>query len=121
MKREERVAQLWSLLVLAASNRQILTYGLVAKLIGAPTAALGAWLEPIQSYCLIKGLPALTALVVSGSTGEPGEGFVGYAVKDVAREQQHVFTFNWTENDAPSPEVLREAVEARPSNGVRIG
>jgi len=121
MKKEERACQLWSLLVFAATNRQTLTYGLVAKLIGAPAAAIGGWLEPIQSYCLINGLPALTVLIVSGSTGEPGEGFVGCVVKDVPHEQQRVFAFDWLHRDAPSPDVLRKAVEELPSNGVRIG
>lgn len=121
MKKEERASQLWSLLVLAASTRQILTYGLVAKLIGAPAAAIGGWLEPIQSYCLINELPALTVLVVSGSTGEPGEGFVACAIKDVPREQQRVFAFDWVERDAPSPDALRKAAEELPSNGVRSG
>jgi hypothetical protein len=119
MKREERASQLWSLLVFAAKNRQILTYGLVAKLIGAPTAALGGWLEPIQSYCLINGLPALTVLVVSESTGEPGAGFIGSG--NVPQDQQRVFAFDWIERDPPSPEVLRKAVEERPSNGVGGG
>ena len=64
MSLEIRAAQIWSVLVLAARNRQILTYGLLGKIIGAPPAALGKWLEPIQAYCL-----ALTALAPSLAHG----------------------------------------------------
>jgi alkylated DNA nucleotide flippase Atl1 len=48
MSREQRAAQIWSVLAFAASNRQIIAYGLLAKLIGVPRAALGKLLGPIR-------------------------------------------------------------------------
>lgn len=76
MKIPERAAQVWSLLVLAARNRQTLTYELVGKMTGMHTAGLGAVLEPIQSYCLLRDLPPLSALVVNKASGLPGTGFI---------------------------------------------
>ncbi len=53
----KRAAQIWSVLGLAARNRQILTYQMLGKLIGVPARGLGYLLEPIQSYCLLNELP----------------------------------------------------------------
>src|SRR6267378_7828397 len=68
MSAGERAAQIWAVLALAARNRQILTYEIVGRLIGVPARGLGHLLEPIQSYCLVKGLPPLTILVVQEGT-----------------------------------------------------
>jgi hypothetical protein len=58
MKIPERAAQAWSVLALAAHNRQTLTYEMLGKLTGMHPAGLGVVLEPIQSYCLLNNLPA---------------------------------------------------------------
>lgn len=50
MNRSERACQIWSVLAWAATHRQSITYGQLAKLIGVPAAGLGRLLEPIQSY-----------------------------------------------------------------------
>ena len=73
MRIPERALQIWSVLALAAKNRQVLTYDILAKLIGVPRPGLGQLLEPIQSYCMLNKLPPLTILVVSEETGMPGE------------------------------------------------
>jgi hypothetical protein len=112
----ERAAQIWSVLSLAALNRQVLTYPLLSQLVGVPAPALGQLLEPIQSYCLVHELPPLTILVVSSRTGLPGAGFI--AAADIPRHQQVVFEFNWREHGAPTPDAFAEAVRNRPSNGV---
>lgn len=115
MQIPERAAQAWSLLAFAASNRQTLTYELVGKLTGMHSAGLGAVLEPIQSYCMLNDLPALTALVVNKSTGLPGPGFI--AAADVPREFVRIFEHDWLASGCPSPEQLSDAADARPSNG----
>jgi len=102
MTREERAAQIWPLLVYAATNRQMLTYDTVARLIGVPRPALGGILEPIQAYCIKSNLPALTSLVVSEITGSPGEGFI--AAEDVPKAQAEVFSYEWLKRRAPVPE-----------------
>ena len=116
MKAEERAAQIWSVLALAARNRQILTYGMVSKLIGVPQQGLGQLLEPIQSYCLVHELPPLTILVVREGTGLPGEGFI--AAQDIPATQLQVFAHDWVGRGAPNPADLSEAVRRRPSNGI---
>jgi len=59
MTAPHRASQIWPVLLLAAKNRQILNYHLLADLIGVPRAGLGQLLEPIQSYCLLNELPPL--------------------------------------------------------------
>ena len=118
MQAHERAAQMWPLLSLAAKNRQVLTYELVGKLIGVPHFGLARLLEPIQSYCLVHNLPALTVLVVNGATGRPGDGFIAAEGGDVCSEQQRVFKHDWLETPTPTPEALQEAVIERPSCGI---
>lgn len=116
MKAEERAAQIWSILALAARNRQVLTYGIVSDLIGVPTVGLGQLLEPIQSYCLLRELEPLTILVIQDKTGMPGTGFI--AAADIPAAQSRVFAYDWLEHGAPSPQEFAEAVRARPSNAI---
>ncbi len=116
MKIPERATQVWSLLAFAARNRQTLTYELVGKLTSMHPAGVGAVLEPVQSYCLLNGLPPLSALVVNKATGLPGTGFI--AAQEVPREFMRVFEHDWLSVGCPSPEALADAVRQRPSNGI---
>lgn len=118
MNVSERAWQVWSLLAFAARNRQTLTYEIVAQLTGMATPGLGAVLEPIQSYCLLNKLPALSALVVNKGTGLPGTGFI--AAEDVPREFIRIFNQDWLAVGCPSPDALAEAVRLHPSNGITI-
>jgi hypothetical protein len=116
MSVNDRAAQIWSVLSLAAHNRQVLTYDMVAKLTGIARMGLGQCLEPIQSYCLVHDLQPLTILVVSEKTGMPGVGFI--AAQDIPRAQQEVFKYDWLAHGGPTPERFEQAVRERPSNGV---
>ena len=111
-----RAAQIWSVLVWAATNRQELTYDIMGRLIGDPRQGPGRLLEPTQSYCLVQQLPPLTLLVVSELNGQPSPGFT--ATQQIPQERQRVFGFNWRDHPAPAPDVLEQAVQQRPSNGV---
>ena len=115
MQSHERAAQIWPLLSWAATNRQVLSYDLVGKLIGVPRFGLAQLLEPIQSHCLIRGLPAQTVLVAN-DTGAPGTGFI--AAKNVPGKQARVFRHNWLEEHTPTPEEFLAAVRERPSCGI---
>ena len=115
MTRGERAAQIWPLLSLCASQRQILSYDQLSKLIGVFRPGLGQLLEPIQSYCLLHRLPALTSLVVSEVNGMPGEGFI--AASDVPLAQARVFAHGWAATEVPTPQALEEAATKLPSNG----
>jgi len=104
MTKYERAAQLWPLLVLAATHRQVLTYDIVSKLTGVPRPAIGGFLDPIQQYCQVKKIPPLTVLVVSEKSGIPGEGFI--AAQDVPKAQTEVFSFDWLGWGCPTVEKL---------------
>ncbi|SRR5258708_7386800 len=116
MTTNDRAAQIWPVLALAARNRQVLTYNMVSKLTGMARAGLGQCLEPIQSYCLVHDLPPLTILIVSENSGMPGVGFI--AAQDVPKAQQEVFKYDWLAHGGPAPEKFELAVKERPSNGV---
>ncbi len=115
MQVHERAAQIWPILTYAASHCQILTYEILGAHIGVPHFGLSQLLEPIQSYCLIHELPALTAIVVNQG-GLPGAGFI--AAENVPAEQQRVFAHPWTDGDVPGPDALRAALRERPSCGI---
>ncbi len=119
MEASERAAQIWSVLAWAATNRQVLTYGILGKLIGVPARGLGHLLEPVQSYCLLKSLPPLTILVVSEDSGLPSSGFT--AAGDIPKTQLSVFQHDWLKVGAPSPEDLAAALSQRPSRPQRSG
>lgn len=108
MTKYERAAQLWSVLALAASNRQVLTYDIVARLIGVPRPALGGFLEPIQAYCIQNSLPPLTVLVVSEQTGFPGEGFIG--AEDIPLALIKVFAHDWIGQGSPNAEDFESSI-----------
>lgn len=115
MTTSEWASRIWPVLTLTASNYQVLTYDRLAKAIGQIRPALGQCLEPIQSYCLLKKLPALTSIVVSEKTGLPGTGFT--AAADVPRTQVSVFGHNWLKTKVPSACDLKAAAQQLPSNG----
>jgi hypothetical protein len=117
MTRSERACQIWAVLAWAAHHRQTLTYGALSRLVGVPAAGLGQLLEPIQSYCLISGLPPLTILVVQQSSGLPGSGFTGASASELARAQIAVFAHDWMALGNPGADTLETAVRERPSIG----
>ena len=117
MTRSERASQIWAVLAWAAKNRQSLTYSQVSSLIGVPRAGLGQLLEPIQSYCIVHGLPPLTVLVVQQDSGLPGSGFIGASAGELAKAQMSVFSEDWLARGNPNPDALEAAVLKLPSNG----
>jgi len=109
MRESQRAAQLWSLLVLAARNQQILTYSTVHNLTGIATVGVGGCLGPIIHYCRDHKLPWLTVLVVNEETGLPGDAFMEAAKKeygdklDIFVLQSRVFAYDWFKTEIPSP------------------
>jgi putative restriction endonuclease len=103
----ERALQVWSVLVLAARNQQILSYTMVEQLTGIPKFTQADILGPIQDYCEKHKLPQLTALVVSQEKGEPGKGF--HSVEEIFRAQARVFVYDWLKEKAPTTDELRDA------------
>ncbi len=117
MNRSQRAAQLWPILALAASNRQILDYKIVSQLTGMYVPGIGQMLEPIQSYCLLHNLPPLTILVVQKESGLPGSGFTAAEAVEFTHAMMKVFSTDWLTVGCPTPEQFEEAVRTRPSNG----
>ena len=118
MSRFQQTAIIWPLLVYAAGNRQVLSYGLLGQLVGVSAADLGPLLEPIQSHCILKGLPPLTSIVVNDRSGMPGEGFI--AADNVPQAQAETFLFNWRDCPVPSQEEYQAAVRQLPSLGLSL-
>ncbi len=103
MKRDERAAQLWSLLALAARNQQILSYHMIERLTGIPSRAVGRLLAPIQAFCKKNKLPPLTSIVIGKEGGVPGKGFTGGQIEKLFEDQSRVFVFDWFNQKVPFP------------------
>lgn len=102
-----RALQIWQILIGKAHNRQILTYGMLAKMLGLKGAEILAQpLGHIMWYCQQNNLPPLTILVVNQDTGLPGKGLTGTRL-DADRES--VFRYDWYSLVPPTPDALREA------------
>lgn len=104
-----RALQVYQILIGKAHNRQTVTYGVLASMIGYSDARpIPNILDHIMRYCEQHDLPPLTALVVNKDTGVPGEGLTGRMNTDVGREE--VFNFDWFAVFPPTPDELRQAV-----------
>lgn len=109
MTKNERAVQFCSVLVLAARNRQVLSYELMERLTGIPRGAAGDFLGPIQEYCKRNDLPSLTSPVVNEKTGLPSEGFT--EATDIFGAQARVFVYDWLGRKTPSPEDFGEGAQ----------
>ena len=102
--------QLWPLLVLAARNRQTLTYGMVEKMTKIDHHfGQDKPLGNIFVYCKYRGLPCLNLLVVNQETGRPSaKEFEGL---DILKEHARIFNFDWDQwgHHLPTAEALQEA------------
>lgn len=102
-----RSLQIWQILIGAAHNRQILTYGMLANMMGYRGAGiLPQPLGHIMYYCRQNKLPPLTILVVNQDTGLPGEGLTG---ADLNADGESVFRYNWYSIIPPTTDELEEA------------
>jgi hypothetical protein len=110
-KNEWRALQIWQILIAAAHNRQTLTYGLLAKLLGYKGAGVFALqLGHIAHYCNLHGLPPLTSIVVNEETGLPGEGI---PVHNALAQREAVYRYGWFDLALPTPaEFLQATAQA---------
>jgi hypothetical protein len=112
MKTEERAVQLWSVLVLAARNQQLLSYGTVEQITGIAQPGIGKMLSPIQRYCKNNRLPRLTSIVITETTGLPGEKFTeDSGPGDIFADQAKVFVYDWFTRKAPTSEDFKVAMQ----------
>ena len=109
MTNEEKAQLAWQVLTGAARNRQILTYEHVARRIGMATPGMGNVLEPIMRYCVERGVPPLTVLVVQKGTGVPGPGLT--TSSDFDSDREAVFIHNWDAQVPPSAAEFRAVLD----------
>ena len=102
MTTNERLTQLWSLLVDSAHAQKVLTYDILGQMIGVPEQAIGCFLRPIQDYCNFHNLPPLTSLVLNEMDESPKSNETG----DVFGERARVYFFDWFSRKFPTPEDL---------------
>jgi putative restriction endonuclease len=102
-----RAHQIWLILIGKAYNRQTMTYGDLAYMLGFEGAGVFATpLDHILCYCELNGLPPLTCLVVNQTTGLPGDGL---QLDDLHADRERVYNYDWYGLIPPSPEELAEA------------
>lgn len=104
-----RALQIWQILISAAHNRQVLTYGLLAKMVGyGGGGVFAAQLGHIAFYCEQQKLPPLTCLVTNEKTGHPGSGM---PIHDSISRREEVFAYDWFGWVPPDPDDLHKAFE----------
>jgi len=101
MTTNDKLTQIWSLLVQSAHARKLLTYAILEQLMDVPKQAIGCWLTPIQDYCNFYNLPPLTLLVMDEADIPLTDGFTE---ADVFGERARVYRFDWMSQKPPSPE-----------------
>jgi alkylated DNA nucleotide flippase Atl1 len=109
MTKSERAQQVWQVLVSAAHNRQVFTYGILANLIGMGPGTLARPLGCVMKYCEQQGLPPLTVLVVGKKTGTPGSGLETVDPRHKDEQREKVFQYKWFIRLPPSAEHLEAA------------
>src|SRR5260221_10567053 len=102
MTTNDRLAQLWALLVESAHAQKVLTYELLGQMIGVPEQAIGCFLRPIQDYCNFHNLPPLTSLALTGATVSQESNATG----DPFGERARVYFFDWFSRKSPTPDEL---------------
>jgi hypothetical protein len=116
-----RAVQIWQILVSKAYNRQIVTYGMLADILGfkkGKAGGMGNLLGPIMYFCAQNDLPPLTAVVVNAETGLPGEGLIIHG--DLNAERECVFNYNWYNLYPPSEKQFDEALQKAKAKGWKI-
>ena len=114
MTTHERAIQIYQILISAAHNRQLLTYGIVGKHIGVPRQGLAGHLEYILKYCEKYELPRLTSICVSKRTGQPSDGYtdrVPSTPEQMHRDREEVYAHNWYGDRPLTVEILKKLDE----------
>jgi putative restriction endonuclease len=111
----------WKILIETAKNRQTITSGdLSARLGRQVPRGIGVILDHVGYYCTRQGFPPLTVLAVNKQTGQSGPGWErGNPGSDQNDARQQVFGYNWSDIVPPTPEELREALQAGQQNSGR--
>ena len=93
--------KIWPKLTQAAERHEFLHYGDLAPLIPTNPLNVGRALGPIQTYCLDRGLPPLTAIVVNKGKNTPGGGYIATTKEDWEHAVAIVRRFDWLTEQNP--------------------
>jgi putative restriction endonuclease len=105
-----RAALIWPILIDAASQGQLVTYGDIEEQTGVYRRVLRYPLGHIQAYCIAEGWPPLTALVVNKRTGTQGNGYTAGQAGDL-EDVKAVFDYEWSSIRNPFPQMPTAEVE----------
>lgn len=112
-KSSVRALQAWLILIGQARNRQIITYGQLADIMGFPGALPTIDIVTfIAAFCISQKdtIPPLTAIVVNQKTGLPGEGYP-WDFDKISEYQQKVFRYDWYSLIPPTFKEFEEAYD----------
>jgi hypothetical protein len=102
-----RALQIWQILISKAHNRQTVTYGILAEMLGFEGAGtMHDMLGHIGAYCALHDLPLLNTIVVGKDSGLPTDGTLG---RDPNEERERVFRHQWFKIYPPRADALAEA------------
>ena len=101
-----RAIKIRQVLIAQATNRQTITYGKLAELIGNEVLyrALGDYLDRVADFCTAKNLPDLTVIVVRQSTGRPSG--KAETPEDIDKVREDVYGRNWFADTPPTPDEI---------------
>jgi putative restriction endonuclease len=109
----------WPILVAQAQKRVPMFYKDLGHALGYRNARVTrAALSPIQDFCLEKGLPPLTSIVVNKATGLPGAGFklTDGTIEDA---QQRAFRKDWGTIPVPFGEPTLSRIRSTRRRGTK--
>jgi len=93
-----------------------ITYGELALRMGYGDTRAGHTLSRqlgiVGHYCLMNGLPALNAIVVNATSGEPGGDVVLTSGRSFRDELRAIYRQDWYEVGVPTTGTLRKVWEA---------
>lgn len=112
MTNQQRAAQIWAVLVMAARTQQVLSYRIVGRLTGLPQHGVSQPLGPIMRYCIKHNMPPLTSIVINEQSGLPGDGlWEAESPTEMFKAQARVFVFDWFKEDAPKPSDFEQFLD----------
>ena len=100
-----RTLKAYLILVGHATRRETTTYGVLGEQIDEIPLNVSNHLRPLFNYCENNSLPRLVVLVVSGTSGEPGDGYPGPR-ESINVDREAAYNYDWLELVPPSVDEL---------------
>lgn len=126
---EQYAFYVWPTLCRCAADGSVISYKELGDQVGLHPRTMRLVLSVIQDYCMDRGLPPLTILVVSQATRQPGQGFIAWDADDLPSGFEEVYRdktwadlpnpFEYAE-DGSSRETLAAAVINDPAEAQRV-